>query len=90
MLNIGSFFDKFKNAVSKEMALRQSILNAITKSIAINGANTGLTIKDIELRNKILRINASSVVKNQIFIKKESILRNIRETNPTITIIDLR
>jgi hypothetical protein len=94
MLNIGTFFDKFKNAITSDIALRQSVITAIQHHITAVGdgsINVGLNLKDIDIRNKIIRINhASAALKNQIFIKKESILKSIQEANPQAIITDIQ
>lgn len=92
MLSIGTFFDKFKNVAGKEIALRQSVIDAVKKNVIIGSGsdNIGLNLKDIDVRNKIVRVHAGPALKNQIFIKKESILKSIREANPHIIITDLR
>jgi len=94
MLSISTFFDKFKDAAGKEIALRQSVITVIKKHITIIGndpINIGLDVKDIDIRNKIIRIkHINPALKNQIFIKKESILKNIREENPQAIIIDIQ
>jgi cystathionine beta-lyase family protein involved in aluminum resistance len=93
MQSIGTFFDKFKNAAGKEIALRQSVIDAINKNIsavADGSVDLRLNLKDIDIRNKIIRIRSSPALKNQIFIKKESILKSIRETNPQTIITDVQ
>jgi hypothetical protein len=85
MLSISTFFDKFKDAAGKEIALRQSVITAIKIHIP-----TELLIKDISIRNKIVRIQAGPALKNQIFIKKESILKSIQEANPQAIITDIQ
>jgi hypothetical protein len=93
MQSIGSFFDKFKNVVEKEITLRQSVIDAVKKNIANDDNSSildGLNQKDIDIRNKIVRIHANPALKNQIFIKKESILKSIREANPQAIITDLQ
>jgi hypothetical protein len=94
MLSISTFFDKFKNAAGKEIALRQSVITAINKNIitVANGSvDLKLGLKDIDIRNKIVRIRAvSPALKNQIFIKKESILKSIQEANPQAIITDIQ
>jgi len=87
--NIGGFFDKFKNAELKEIGLRQIIVDVIAK-------NTGakLDIKEIALKNKIIRIQGGSAVnpalRNQIFMKKELILSEIRAQLPGFIVSDLQ
>ena len=85
MLSIGNFFDKFKNAASEEIALRRMVITAVYKHVPVE-----LNLKNITVRNKIVRIDGNSSLKNQIFIKKESILKSIQESNPNVIITDIR
>jgi hypothetical protein len=71
--NIGSFFDKFKNAALQEMQTRELMVRSIEKNTGVK-----LDIKEVELKNKIIRIKASPAAKNHIFMKKETILGDIR------------
>ena len=91
MLNIGSFFEKFKNATLKEMLLRQSVIDAVFANINPQIAKAiKIELKDVELKNKIIRIRVSAIFKNEIFMKKTSILNAIKDKNPSLTIIDLQ
>jgi len=91
MLNIGSFFEKFKNATLKEMMLRQSVIDAVFANVNPQIAKAiKIELKDVELKNKIIRIRVSAIFKNEIFIKKTLILNAIKEKNPNQIIIDLQ
>jgi hypothetical protein len=83
--NIGSFFDKFKNAALTEMRLRQIIVDSVEKNTSIK-----LDLKDVAFKNKIIRIQASPVAKSQIFMKKESILLDVRTALPGFIASDLQ
>ena len=83
--NIGDFFDKFKNAAGKEMQLRQIIVDSVEKNTGVR-----LDIKDVVLKNKIIRIQAGSGAKNHIFMKKELILNDIKSKLPGFSVSDLQ
>lgn len=83
--NVGNFFDKFKNTALKEMKIRQIIADSIEKNTGIK-----LELKEIELKNKIIRIKASPAVRNSIFIKKEAILNAIKTELPGFIITDFQ
>ena len=83
--NIGSFFDKFKNAATREMATRQHIIDVIEKNSGVK-----LEPKSIELKNKIVRFQASPAAKNHIFTKKDSILKDIKAALPGFLISDIQ
>lgn len=83
--NIGSFFDKFKNAATREMVTRQLIADSIEKIAGVK-----LDLKSIELKNKIIRIQTSPAAKNHIFMKKESILTDIKTQLSSFIVADIQ
>ena len=83
--NIGNFFDKFKNTALKEMRIRQTIADSIEKNAGVK-----IDLKEISLKDKIIRINASPAAKNHIFMKKEAILASVKNDLPGFIVSDLR
>ncbi len=83
--NIGGFFDKFKNAALKEMGTRQIIVDSIEKIAGVK-----LDLKEIEMKNKIIRIQGGPAARNHIFMKKEVILAEIRTQLPGFIVSDLQ
>jgi len=95
MLNINLFFDKFRNVALKEMAVRDTMLDAIKKNLPAGLAENPaiaaeLIIQNIEFKNRIIRLRVSPILKSQIFMKKEPILKMIRENNPQSIISDIQ
>ena len=84
MKNIGRFFDKFRNRAVKEIYIRDSIVKIIKDIL-----NIDIDIKDINISLGILKIKLSSTEKSEIFIKKEQILKKIREKINGINIVDI-
>ena len=69
MLNIGSFFEKFKNATLKEMMLRQSVIDAVFANINPQIAKAiKIELKDVELKNKIIKIGQDSLANEIHFL----------------------
>ena len=85
MFNIGSFFERFNAVAAKEIKTREIIARAIEKYTTAN-----VDIKEIQFRNKIIHIRTNPGLKNQIFIKKEAILSEIRKEMPQAIVTDLR
>lgn len=83
--NIGTFFDKFRNAAQREMLTRQIIADSIEKNTGVR-----LDLKEIELKNKIIRIRTGPAAKNQIFMKKEVIIGDILKQLPGFIVSDLQ
>lgn len=83
--NIGTFFDKFKNAALKEMHTRQIIADSIEKNAGVK-----LNLKEIELKNKIIMVRANPAAKSQMFMKKEAIMAEVKAKLPGFIVSDLR
>ena len=74
MKNIGGFFEKFNNKLGKQIYNLDLIVEVIRK-------NTGIFIdmSDVSVKNGVLRIKGSSLMKNEIYIKKVRILKELEE-----------
>lgn len=83
MKEISSFFDKFRNSALKELNKREIIASSLYKIAKIK-----LDIKDIDIKNGILVIKGSQMVKSEIFLKKKIIIDSINKNN--IKIIDIK
>ncbi len=85
MKNIGGFFDKFKSKVAGEVQNRVAVIEAIKK-------HTGEELKmgDITLSVGVVRIKGGQGLKNEIFIKKSLILKDINSKTKALQISDIR
>ena len=83
MKEISSFFDKFRNSALKELNKREIIASSLYKIAKIK-----LDIKDIDIKNGILVIKGSQMVKSEIFLKKKMIIDSMNKNN--IKIIDIK
>lgn len=72
MNNIGSFFDRFRNKVAGQVYNHSIVVDTIKKYTGIS-----LDIKDIKISSGIIKLQTSSLIKNEIFIKKDQILLDI-------------
>lgn len=84
MLNISNFLEKFKGIGAEGYVARTS-LSKILKS----DYNIHVPIEDIEWKGAILKINASPIVKSQIYIKKHTLLERVRESVPSLRIVSI-
>ena len=83
MLNISDFLGKFLKDITATEFQKKTIINIIQK-------HTGLDIQsDLEIKNNTLYINLSPIIKNKIFIHKQSILEEINK-NITSKITDIK
>lgn len=83
MKEISSFFDKFKNSALKELNKREIIASSLYKIVKIK-----IEIKDLDIKNGILYIKGSQMLKSEIFLKKKIILDSFGKNN--IKIIDIK
>jgi hypothetical protein len=76
MKSVGGFFDKFNSKITKQVRNLVFVIETIKKHTGID-----VEMKDISISNGILRIKASPVQKNEIFMKKPKILKDLGSLN---------
>jgi|APGre2960657505_1045072.scaffolds.fasta_scaffold28275_2 cystathionine beta-lyase family protein involved in aluminum resistance len=81
--NISSFLEKFKDI--KDPHEDKSHISKILLEVA--GVN--VVENNIQIKNKTIHIQASSLYKSRIFIKKEEILKVINENHPELEIKEI-
>lgn len=77
---LGSLLEKFQKLLSSTEAHKESVLNVINTH-----SRAGLTKKDISFKDSIIYIKAPALVRNEIFMKKSLILKELQAlitTNP--------
>ena len=72
MFNISIYLDKFKKIEVKSSNLKNHIIDSINNIIKIN-----IDKKDVELKNGVVYLRVHPVVKNEIFINKNTILKEL-------------
>ena len=85
MKNIGGFFEKFNSKITKEIQNLDFILKTIQKHTGIS-----IPIENIKISNGVIQVKGSGVEKNEIFIKKTRILKDLKEGLRGLTISDIR
>ena len=79
MFNISIYLDKFKNIESKSSVLKNIIIDSVK-----NVLKADIDKKNIEIRNGIIYLKVNPVLKNEIFINKNSIIRELNLKNLAI------
>ena len=74
MFNIATYLEKFKNIGSSENSIKDIIISSLNEILKIT-----VTRKEIRLQNGTAYIQTSPLVKNQLYIKKDSILSHISQ-----------
>lgn len=70
MFNIDKFLQKFSNTIKNNNDFKESFCKFIKNKTSVD-----LKKEEIELKNGILFIKSSSLVKNSIFMNKNEILK---------------
>lgn len=85
MEKISGFFEKFKGKVAGQVQNLVFISEIIKKHTGIE-----IEMKNIGVSGGILRLKASSLEKNEIYIKKTHILKEINEKMRSLVLKDIR
>ncbi|MBM2817458.1 MAG: hypothetical protein HW401_48 [Parcubacteria group bacterium] len=72
MFNISIYLEKFKNIESKSSTLKSVISDAVK-----NVLKADIDKKNIEIKNGIIYLKVHPVVKNEIFINKNNIIKEL-------------
>ena len=80
MENISSFLQRFKKLLSSHGAVRQIVAEAIKQEVGID-----IPTEKITIQSGVVSIQASTVVKSQVFIKKNAILGRVRALGSSIS-----
>ncbi len=81
---IGNFFDKFNNTAIKEIKKRNYIAEIIKGETGIV-----IPIEKIKFTSSGIKLELNSIEKNQIYIKKQRIIKLISDKVPNIRIKDI-
>jgi hypothetical protein len=82
---IKDYLDKFKKLLFSKEELYQIISNVIEKNISIK-----INKKFIQIKPPFIYIKASPLVRGEILIKKEKILKDIALFSPDSNLKDIR
>ena len=87
MKGIGSFLSKFRHLTPPNQFIKKECISVIKDMF-----NIEIKEENMSVRNNIIYINTSSTVKSELFIRKESLLRELsrRIAGYNKNIIDIR
>jgi len=74
MFNIAQYLDKFKNFGKTDQEIKKTLVIIIEKVVGVE-----IDTKNIILKGGEIIIKASPAIKNSIYIKKETILKELKE-----------
>lgn len=83
--NISSFFDKFKKIIYQKQETKKIIKEVVSKNISFN-LEEGFFV----YKNGIIFLNCSPVIRNEIIMRKEKILKELREQLVSCNILDIK
>jgi hypothetical protein len=84
--HINSFFDKFKKVIYQKEEIKKIIKDIISKNISFEIENNFFNYK-----NGVIYLKCSPVIKNEIMIHKDKILRELRnELKENFNVLDIR
>jgi hypothetical protein len=76
MFNISIYLDKFKNIESKGSILKNIIIDSVKKVLKAD-----IDKKNIEIKNGIIYLKVNPVLKNEIFINKNNLTKELNSKN---------
>ncbi len=86
MFNIGSFFEKFQNTATKELAFRNAAKAVIRRTTSLEIPMEAINIKGGVIYLKGLDHSA----KSEVFMKKQAIIDGINSSQGVYKVKDLR
>jgi hypothetical protein len=82
MLNLSSLLEKFKH-LKNPREEKEKITSIISECLGFD-----IEIDSLELKNNIIYLNVSGLIKTELYMKKEQILSNLNKNG--FKIVDLR
>jgi len=76
MFNISIYLDKFKNIESKSSVLKNIIIDSVKKVLKVD-----IDKKNIHINNGIVYLKVNPVLKNEIFINKNNLTKELSSKN---------
>ncbi|MEK7178947.1 MAG: hypothetical protein AAB727_01690 [Patescibacteria group bacterium] len=85
MEKLSAFTEKFKNLTPPDDALRSIVARILAEELGIE-----IKKSNIRVHNAVVYIKAPSLIKNEIFIRRESLLKKIRAESGKKTVADIK
>lgn len=74
MFNIGNFLEKFRNITPPDKFVKDVLIDVVKET-----ANIDIEKENLDVRNGVIFISIDSIIKNEIFLKKAEIMKNLTE-----------
>lgn len=84
MFNVKDYLSKFTKLTPPDDTLKIFFIDLVAKELDIT-----LDKKDLKLQNKILYITAPPIVKNEIFLKKDTLLERLKNFSGNMIIKEI-
>lgn len=85
MEGIGKFFDRFKNKALVQVGNLTTVLEILKKHTGVN-----FSVSDVVISKGTLTIKASPAFKNEVYIKKQAILKDLAQKIQGTVISDIK
>lgn len=85
MKKLSQYLKKFQNLTPPDIFLKKSFRKLIQKEI-----NIKIDIKNIEYKNSTIFIRVNPLIKNEIFLKKDLLLKKLNTKPGEVYIKDIR
>ena len=85
MQDISSFFDKFKKLITHDSTQRENVALIFSEVLSIS-----IDPKNITIKNGTAQVQGSSVLRNEIFLKRFSLLERLKNNPSTAAIKEVR
>jgi len=82
---ISNFLDKFRKIILQKEFVRESIVSIISNELSFN-----LKKDSVKIKNGIIYIEGSPILRNEIVMHKKNILLNIKKILPESNFLDIR
>jgi hypothetical protein len=86
MFNISQFFARAEQAGLKELRYREEVAKIISRHLGVEIPMSSISTD----KNAVITVKAHPGAKNGLFMRKDRILKEIRETLPNVPVTDLR
>lgn len=77
MFNIKDFLKRFQKFATDEIGTRTTISDALKEIVGVS-----IPIENISYKNETITLRVEGVVKNELYIKKQKILKVLQHTLP--------
>lgn len=74
MFNVGNFLEKFRNIAPPERFIKEVFIKTTLDIVGIK-----IKDSDIKITRDIIYVSTNSIVKNEIFFKKQEILERVNK-----------